>query len=89
MDLLSVMPRGSGPLGMYDKPEQFVTIKAMRVAADVPAAERSDLEVLRTDTQTFIKTIEALRNRGGEWFKEQAGYVNVCNVPTVVRPRKP
>ncbi len=41
MDLLSSLPRGSGPMGFYDKPEQLVPIKSIRVAADVPLAERS------------------------------------------------
>jgi len=88
MELLSTLQRGTGALGFYEKPEQYVPIKAMRVAADVPSAERSDLEVMRTDTATFKNVVEAQRNRGGEWFKEQAGYVNLCNVPIVVRARK-
>ena len=53
MELLSVMPRGSGALGFYEHPEQRVPIKSLRVAADVPAAQRTELEVLRTDTPTF------------------------------------
>jgi cyclophilin family peptidyl-prolyl cis-trans isomerase len=88
MELLSTLPRGTGALGFYEKPEQYVPISSMRMAADVPAAERSDLEVMRTDTRTFANAVEAVRNRGGAWFKEQAGYVNLCNVPIVVRERK-
>lgn len=87
MELLSTLPRGTAALGFYDKPEQFVPIKSMHVAADLPAAERGDLEVMRTDTRTFSNAVEAMRNRGGLWFKEQAGYINLCNVPIVVRPR--
>ena len=88
MDLLSTLPRGTGALGFYEKPQQHVPIRAMRVAADVPASERSDLEVMRTDTRTFNGAVEAMRNRGGEWFKEQSGYIGLCNVPIVVRARK-
>jgi peptidylprolyl isomerase len=88
MELLSTLPRGTGALGFYEKPEQYVPIKAMHIAADVPVAERSDLEVMRTDTRTFANAVEAVRNRGGAWFKEQAGYVNLCNVPIVVRDKK-
>ncbi len=50
MELLAALPRGSGPLGRYEHPEQHVPIRAVSVAADVPAAQRSELEVLRTDT---------------------------------------
>lgn len=85
MPLLSSLPRGTGNLGFYEKPEQRVPIKSVRVAADVPAAERTNLEVLRTDTATFTKAVEALRNRGGDWFKVPAGYIELCNVQLPVR----
>jgi len=86
MELLSVMPRGSGPLGFYERPEQFVPLTSVRVAADVPAAQRTNLEVLRTDTPAFQAYLEARRNRHEEWFKVPAGRVDVCNVPVPVRP---
>lgn len=85
MPLLSSLPRGTGNLGFYEKPEQHVPIKSVRIAADVPAAERTNLEVLRTDTPTFTKAVEALRNRGGDWFKVSAGYIELCNVQLPVR----
>jgi len=87
MELLSVMPRGSGALGRYEHPEQFVPVKSMRLASDLPAAQRTELEVLRTDTPTFRSYIEARRNRHEEWFKVPAGHVDVCNVPIPSRPR--
>jgi peptidylprolyl isomerase len=86
MERLSVMPRGTGPLGRYEHAEQFVPISSMRVAADVPPAQRANLEVLRTDTPTFAAYLEARRNRHEEWFKVPAGHVDVCNVPVPVRP---
>lgn len=85
MPLLSSLPRGTGNLGFYEKPEQRVPIKSVRIAADVPAAERTNLEVLRTDTATFTQAVEALRNRGGDWFKVPAGYIELCNVQLPVR----
>jgi peptidylprolyl isomerase len=85
MELLSVLPRGTGALGFYEKAEQRVPIKAVRVAADVPAAERTNLEVLRTDTPTFTALVESRRNRHDDWFKVPAGYVELCNVPIPVR----
>ena len=59
MELLSVLPRGAGPLGFYEQPEQHVPIRRVRVAADVPEAERARLEVMRTDTPTFAALVEA------------------------------
>ena len=87
MELLSTMPRGSGALGFYEHAEQRTPIKSVRLAADVPAAQRSDLEVLRTDTPTFIAYVEARRSRHEEWFKVPAGRIDVCNVPIPARPR--
>jgi peptidylprolyl isomerase len=87
MELLSSLPRGSGPLGRYDRPEQRVPIRTVTVAADIPAAQRSELEVLRTDTPTFLAYLEARRSRHEDWFKVPAGHVDVCNVPIPVRTR--
>ena len=85
MELLSVLPRGTGPLGFYEKAEQRVPIKSIRVAADLAPAERTNLEVLRTDTPTFTALVESRRNRHDDWFKVPAGYVGLCNVPIPVR----
>ena len=85
MPLLSTLPRGTGALGFYEKPEQRVPITAVRLAADVAVAERSVLEVLRTDTATFRAVVQAQRFRGGEWYKYAAGHIEVCNVPIPVR----
>jgi peptidylprolyl isomerase len=86
IEALSTLPRGSGALGFYEKPEQRVPIRSMRVAADVPAAERLALEVLRTDSDSFRALVEARRNRREEWFKHSFGRVELCNVPVPVRP---
>ena len=89
MERLTSLPRGTGALGFYERPEQRVPIARLRVAADVPAAERTELEVLRTDTATFEALVESRRNRREEWFLHPAGHIEVCNVPLVVRPRAP
>lgn len=85
IELLSTLPRGTGALGFYEKPEQRVKIQRVRVAADVPATERTALQILRTDTATFRSLIEARRTRTEEWFKYPVGRVEVCNVPVPVK----
>ncbi len=62
-------------------------LKSLKVAADVPAAQRTELEVLRTDTPTFLAYAEARRSRHEEWFKVPAARLDVCNVTIPVRPR--
>jgi peptidylprolyl isomerase len=85
IELLASLPRGSGALGFYEKPEQRQPIKQIRVAADLPAGQRIALEALRTDTQTFQDLIESRRNRRDEWYKVSAGRIDICNVPLPVR----
>ncbi len=88
MPLLSTMPRGAGPMGFYDKPELNVPIASVRMAADVPEAERSKFEVMRTETATYKAAVEAQRNRGGPWTKVAAGHIDICNAPIPVREQK-
>lgn len=85
IELLSTLPRGTGPLGTYERADQRVPIRRVRVAADVPAADRAAIEVLRTDTPTFASYVEARRTRAEEWFKHRAGRIEVCNVPVPTR----
>jgi peptidylprolyl isomerase len=87
IELLSSLPRGTGPMGFYEKAEQRLPIKAIRVAADVPPAERSNLELMRTDTPAFRKLIESRRNRAEDWFLTKAGRIDLCNVPIPVRSK--
>lgn len=87
IELLSALPRGPGAMGFYDRPEQQVPIKSIRVAADVPLLERTEVEILRTDTPTFSALLEARRNRREEWFHFAAGRIDVSNVPIPVRPK--
>jgi peptidylprolyl isomerase len=86
IELLSPLPRGTGALGFYEKPEQRIPIKSIRVAADVPASERTALEVMRMDRPVFQQLIESRRNRREEWFHVPGGHIEICNVPIPVRP---
>jgi peptidylprolyl isomerase len=86
MELLSLQPRGPAPMGFYDKPELQTPIKKIRVAADVPPAERTSLEVLRTDTPAFATLVDIRRTRREEWFLNPVGRIELCNVPIPVRP---
>jgi len=87
IEFLSALPRGTGALGFYEKADQRVPILSFKVASDVPEGQRTLLEELRTDTQTFTEYVDARRSRHEEWFKVPAGHVDICNVPIPVRPR--
>ncbi|MCE2989138.1 MAG: peptidylprolyl isomerase [Burkholderiales bacterium] len=89
MPLLSILPRGTRPLGFYATPAETTPLRAVSLAADLPASERVPVEVMRTDSPSFTQAVEALRNRGAGdpngWFKRPAGYVELCNVSIPVR----
>lgn len=85
MELLSVLPRGTGPLGFYEKAEQRVSIKSIRLASDVPKKERVALQALKTDSKSFADAVEARRNRRDDWYKVPAGHIDLCNVSLPVR----
>lgn len=88
MPLLSATPRGPDPMGFYEDPAQRAPITAIRLASDVPAAERTNLQVLRTDSQAFIDATEARRNRKDDFYTIPAGHIDLCNVPLPVRTKK-
>ncbi len=85
IELLSVMPRGTGPLGFYETPEERTIIRSVRLASELPESERVNLQTLRTDSATFRTLTESRRTRRDPWFLEPTGRINVCNVPLPVR----
>ena len=75
-------------VGVFSRTETPTPIKSIRVAADVPQSERSNLEVLRTESAAFAALIESRRNRPEDFFKVPAGHIDLCNVPIAVRERR-
>ncbi len=88
MPLLSVQPRGTGALGFYEQPEQRMPIKLVRMAADVPEAERNKFEVMRTDSAAYQAVVDAQRHRGGPWNKVSPGKIDLCGATIPVREQK-
>jgi peptidylprolyl isomerase len=87
MEVLTTLPRGTGELGFYDDPKEFVPIESIRLGSDLPEPERAHLEILRTDTPTFEALVESRRNRHDSWFLNPTGHISLCNVPIPVRER--
>lgn len=85
MELLSVTPRGPEPMGFYEKPEQRAPIVSIKLASEVPDAQRTPLQLLRTDSQAFIDATEARRNRVDGFYTVPAGHIDLCNVALPVR----
>jgi peptidylprolyl isomerase len=87
MELLSSLPRGTGTLGFYETAREHTPILSIRLGSGLPAAARIQLDMLRTDSNTFRDYVEARRNRDIGWFVRPAGHIDICNIPIPVRAR--
>lgn len=85
MELLSVALRGPAPMGFYERREQWIPFKSVRMADDIPAAERVAYETLKSDSATFRALVQSRATRKEEWFQDPVGRIGVCNVPLPVR----
>jgi peptidylprolyl isomerase len=89
IELLSSLPRGGSAqgayMGFYQSPSQYTKIRSIRLAADLPSAQRLKLEYLKPGTQAFTAYVEARRNRRNDWFVHPAGAIDACNIPLPVR----
>jgi peptidylprolyl isomerase len=86
MDILSTFRRGTGALGFYETAEERTPIRSVRVAADVPAAERTSLETIRTDSATWAALVDSRRTRRDPFFAANpVNRLSVCNIAAPVR----
>lgn len=85
IERLSVLPRGTAALGFYAEASEQVPVRRMRFGTELPENERIRLDLLRTDTASFERLVEARRDRREEWFLDPVGRIELCNVPLPVR----
>ncbi|MFY9349645.1 MAG: peptidylprolyl isomerase [Sphingobium sp.] len=87
---LSSLPRGSGELGFYTEAEHKVPIVSVRLASDMPAAERPRFQVMNTEANSewnsFTHYLRLRANRKDDFYDRPAGGVDLCNAPVPVRP---
>ncbi len=83
IELLSSLPRGTGPIGFYTRAAERVPIVAIRNGGDVPGLPR--YQMLDTNGSAFARYADARANRRDRFFIRAAGGVDVCNVPVPVR----
>ncbi len=88
MEHLSSLPRGTGPLGFYEKPEQRIQITSARLGTDLPADEQMKLERLKLPSTTFASVLKNRRARKDGWYLKSPGRIDLCNTPLPVRVRK-
>lgn len=86
---MTALPRGTGALGFYEKPEQRVGIKRVALAADLPAEGRPAYEWLRPESASFAAWLHLKANRHDDFYQRPAGAIDLCNALPPVRPVKP
>jgi peptidylprolyl isomerase len=87
IDKLSTLPRGTEALGFYKDKTQYVPITGIRLASDMPAAERPSFEVMDTNSATFASYLKIRANRHDTFYIRPAGGVDLCNVQVPVRKK--
>ena len=89
MELLSGLPRGQGSMGFYTKPSKRTPIKSVRLASELPPAQRPAVQVLRTDSATFAALLDAQRHRHDAFYQNSSGKVGLCSIDVPVREQAP
>ncbi len=80
---LSSLPRGTGALGFYEKPEERTGIATVRLGNEV--AGLPAYEYLSTESASFARYADARANRRDAFFIRPAGGADICNIPVPVR----
>jgi len=87
MDKLSSLPRGTEALGFYKDKALYVPIAGIRLASDMPAAERPSYEYMDTLSPSFARYLHLRANRHDDFYIRPAGGVDLCNVNPPVRKK--
>lgn len=82
---LSSLPRGTEALGFYKTAAERVPIRSVRLASDLPKAERPRFQYLSTESASFAAYANARANRRDAFFIRPAGGADICNLPVPVR----
>ncbi len=85
IDNLSSLPRGTEALGFYKERSSDVPIANVRLASQLPDAERPRFEYLRETSASFARWLQVKKNRRDEFYIRPAGGVDLCNAPVPVR----
>ena len=81
----SSLPRGTEALGFYKERSSDVPIAQVRLAADIPAAERPSFQYMDTASPSFAAYVRLRANRKDDFYIRPAGGVDLCNAPVPVR----
>ena len=89
MEIMSSFPRGAGDAGFYKTPEEYQHYADIKVASDLPPEQRTPLEIMKTDSESFATLVNSRRWRKDDFYKNPVGRIGLCNVTVPVRPATP
>jgi peptidylprolyl isomerase len=79
MDLLASLPRGTADMGFYADPGQRLPLASVRLASDLPAADRPKFDYLKPSSGAYAAWVKAKANRQDTFFVRPAGALDVCS----------
>ena len=85
IERLSSLPRGTEALGFYKDKAQYVPIATVRLAGEIPAADRPTFEYLDTGSASFAEYLRIRSHRHDDFYRQSADGVDLCNVQVPVR----
>jgi peptidylprolyl isomerase len=85
MQYLSALPRGTGPMGFYAKASERTPIISVKLASELPPAQREKIQVLRTSSPTFTAMIDAARHGHNAFYPTPVGKLGICDIHAPVR----
>jgi peptidylprolyl isomerase len=88
IELLSALPRGTEALGFYKERSMDVPIATIRLASEMPAAERPAFQFLDEQSKAFADYLRVKANRKDDFYVQPAGGVDLCAAAPPLR-RKP
>lgn len=74
LEHLQTLPLGTDPGGFYADPSEYIEIKSIRLASELPLVDQPAYEYLASYSPALLQHIEA-----------HGGYGNICTVPVPVR----
>jgi peptidylprolyl isomerase len=87
IERLSSLPRGPAPMGFLADKTQYTPIASMKMASDLPAADRPAYEYMDTASPAFGSYLRLRANRSDQFYRTPAGGVDLCNAPVPVRKK--
>ena len=85
IERLSSLPRGTGDLGFYKERKEDAPIARVRLAGQLPPAERPSFQYMDTNSASFGSYVRLRANRKDAFYERPAGGVDLCNAPVPVR----